>query len=202
MKKVDSNIVMNVDQGVLKFVLQDPIESGKKSKMRNVLEKGVANADMQRMEKFFDVFKYFLKNASSIDEALLECQKTQEYLGELIKLKFEYGNEAKIAKGIMEKKIQYYSDIIYDNLKKRGIKPTESVVSNKVTRIYGEEIEPLRRDYEEKQLCYEMASDAYMAMMQRKSILVEFINHIKSRQEVDTCLLHQKAFLEKFMRGL
>jgi len=153
-----------------------------------------------RLQKYFDLHKYFLKGADSIDAIIEECRLTQVYLGELIELKLKIGKECSAANRKYEHELEIARDIIQDALKKRGVSITESLVRAKTEFMYGEKLAPLKEARDELRLESECIQDLYYAMMQRKDILVQIIDRWKFKDEYESCLLKNKQFIENILK--
>lgn len=155
-----------------------------------------------RLQKYFDIHKFFLKDCDSIDALIEECRLSQVYLGELIELKLKIQKEYAIANRKYESQLDIYRDNIFDALKKRGVSATESVIRAKIEAIYGDNLEPLRSKKDELKVESECVQDLYYAMIQRKDILVQIIDRWKFKDEYESCLLKNKEFIEMIKRGL
>lgn len=156
---------------------------------------------MYRLKKYFDLHKFFLKDADSIDALIEECRLTQVYLGELIELKVMIHKEYAIANRNYESKLDICRDLIFDALKKRGISATEAVIKSKIEAMYGKEIEELRHARDMLKIDSECVQDLYYAMMQRKDILVQILDRWKFKDEYESCLLKNRQFIEHIQRG-
>lgn len=155
-----------------------------------------------RLQKYFDLHKFFLKECDSIDALIEECRLSQVYLGELIELKLKIQKEYAIANRKYETQVDIYRDNIFDALKKRGVSATESVIKAKIEALYGDNLEPLRLKKDELKIESECVQDLYYAMIQRKDILIQIIDRWKFKDEYESCLLKNKEFIEMIKRGL
>lgn len=156
----------------------------------------------KRLQKYFDIYKFFLKDVDSIDKLIEECQKSQVYLGELIFLKSEISRELSQVSRQYEHQIEVYRDAVQDSLKKRAISTTESIVRAKVEALYGDKLQPMREKKDNLRIELECIQDLYYAMMQRKDILVQIIDRWKFKDEYESCLLKNKEFIQAIKRGL
>lgn len=155
----------------------------------------------ERLKKYFDIYKYFLKDTDSIDKLLEECQKSQVYLGELIFLKADIGRELAQASRQYEHQIEVFRDAVQDSLKKRAISTTESIVRAKVEALYGDKLQIMREKKDALRIEFECVQDLYYGMMQRKDILVQIIDRWKFKDEYESCLLKNKEFIQAIRRG-
>lgn len=155
----------------------------------------------ERLKKYFDIYKFFLKDADSIDKIIEECQKSQVYLGELIFLKAEIGRELSQVSRQYEHQLEVYRDAVQDALKKRAISSTESIVRAKVESLYGDNLQPMREKKDNLRVEFECVQDLYYGMMQRKDILVQIIDRWKFKDEYESCLLKNKEFIQAIKRG-
>ncbi len=156
----------------------------------------------KRLQKYFDIYKFFLKDVDSIDKLIEECQKSQVYLGELIFLKSEISRELSQVSRQYEHQIEVFRDAVQDSLKKRAISTTESIVRAKVEALYGDNLQPMREKKDALRVEFECVQDLYYAMMQRKDILVQIIDRWKFKDEYESCLLKNKEFIQAIRRGL
>lgn len=156
---------------------------------------------MNRLHKFFDLYKYFLKDVDSIDALIEQCRLCQIYLGEIIELKLKIGKEYSTASRIYEHENEIARDIVQDALKKRGVSSTESIVRAKLEYMFGDKLAPLREKRDDLRVESECIQDIYYAMMQRKDILVQIIDRWKFKDEYESCLLKNKEFMDKVLRG-
>ncbi len=154
-----------------------------------------------RLQKYFDVYKYFLKDMDSMEDLLEECRKTQVYLGEIIFLKAEIGKEYSNSVRKLEHQTEMYRDMVFDSLKKRAISTTESIVRAKVEYLYGDTLQELREKRDDLKIEYECIHDIYYAMMQRKDILVQIIDRWKFKDEYEACILKNSEFINYIKRG-
>lgn len=155
---------------------------------------------MKKLQKYFDVCKYFLNDVDTVDALIQQCQMTQQYLGELIQVKFELGILSSRYKRKYERKFQICCDIVNDGLRKRGSVSSNAIVIAKVESMFGDELKILRQKYDESNLKYECACDLYYAMLQRKDILVQIIDRWKFKDEYESCLIKNKEFMEAILR--
>lgn len=155
-----------------------------------------------RLQKYFDLHKFFLKDCDSIDALIEECRLSQIYLGELIELKLKIQKEYAIANRKYENQVDIYRDNIFDALKKRGVSATESVIKAKIEALYGDNLEPLRSKKDELKIESECVQDLYYAMIQRKDILIQIIDRWKFKDEYESCLLKNKEFIQYIKRGI
>jgi len=155
---------------------------------------------MLRLTHYFDIHKYFLSSADSIDAIIEECRLTQVYLGELIELKLVIGKESQSALRAYERKRESYRDIVQDALRKRGVTPTESTVRAKVEFMFGDQLAPLKESRDDLKLESDCANDLYFAMMQRKDILVQIIDRWKFKDEYESCLMKNKEVINRLLR--
>lgn len=155
-----------------------------------------------RLQKYFDLHKFFLKECDSIDALIEECRLSQVYLGELIELKLKIQKEYAIANRKYETQVDIYHDNIFDALKKRGVSATESVIKAKIEALYGDNLEPLRSKKDELKIESECVQDLYYAMIQRKDILVQIIDRWKFKDEYESCLLKNKEFIQYIKREI
>jgi hypothetical protein len=150
----------------------------------------------QRLHPFFDVTRYFLE-VSNINECLIEFQKTQRYLSDLIKLKAELEMElGELERGF---KIFFCSkrDEIFRGFKKYDISPTEKNIEDATIKLFGSDYIPMREKVDNKRVNMEACQSLIMAMFQRKDIITETINFFRSKNENDNCLIKNKEFLRK-----
>ena len=157
---------------------------------------------MTRLKKYFDLHKFFLAKADSIDAIIEECRLSQVYLGELIELKMSIGKEASCASRAYEREMEVSRDIVQDALKKRGISTTEQIVRAKVEFMFGDKIAPLKEERDNLKIENECVQDLYYAMMQRKDILVQIIDRWKFKDEYESCLMKNKEVVNKLLRGV
>ena len=155
------------------------------------------------LEPYFNIFKYFLNNVSSIDECLLEFQNTQKNIGEIIKLKAKYLHSLKKAKLDFDITFAPIRDeIVYTTKVKKGLNLTEKAIENQVLATNKELYCKLQSEIDDSETWFEISNNLLMALFQRKDILVETINYFKSKNQMENCLMKNEIFLKKFEKFL
>jgi hypothetical protein len=153
---------------------------------------------MKRLSKFFDACKYFLLEAASVGDCIQEAQRTQGYLAELIELKKTFQDEALAAEGEYDRFMAEHRDQVGYILRKNGVKSvTERMVEDRVVRMHGEEYTKLRKAYTDAKTNFEVVDKLLMAMFQRKDLICETINYMRSKVESESCILKTKSILKK-----
>lgn len=149
-----------------------------------------------RLTKFLDLSKHFLE-VSSIDECIIEFQNTQNYIGELIKIKAEIDSEYRAIQRERDIFLADKNDAALYNFRRNGISPSEKNIQDFVIKSNKKEYERLQEQFDEKYINSEAAKSFLMSMFQRKDVICETISFMKSKKENDNCLAKNKEFLRK-----
>ncbi len=151
---------------------------------------------MKRLDKYFDLMKYFLHETDNISDVIYELRQTQIYLGELIYLKSDY--RRKLAHLNRKYHVIYETAraTIFDIMQKRGTTATESIIKAKIEIANGEELNELRDEIDDYTCLIEATQDLYYAMMQRKDVLSNIISVWNVKDGFDAMLKNHDRELE------
>jgi dsDNA-binding SOS-regulon protein len=156
----------------------------------------------ERLNKFFDLGMYFLDNVSSIEECLLEAKETQTRLLEIIKLQMEIGEEFSTAERDYDIFLAEKRAIVHKILRNKGVTPTQQVVETTAIKMFKDEFIVIKTQYDDLKVLVDVANSLKMAMFQRKDVIVETIRHWRSKEEKESCILKNKEFISKIMKGV
>lgn len=150
-----------------------------------------------RLKEYLNLGKYFMIDVSDMDGCIKESQKSQRYLSELIELKDKLSKLVVRKKDKLERFMSEKRDIIRTTLQNNGVSITEKMIEDRVSRVHAEDIFKLREDMENDKINLETTESLLMAMFQRKDLIKEFMNYLRSNCEKEGCILTNKAFIRK-----
>lgn len=150
-----------------------------------------------RITKYFNLAKLALVDMDSEDRCLEEFAKTVEYLTEVAKLKRDIDFRVGNAKRKFETFLSIKCDIARRNFKTKGVTYSEKMVEDTIIRMYTDEYEKLRKDYDTSKSDYEIVNNLLHIMYTRRDLVKEMINHFRFKQEKTECMMLNRNFLKK-----
>lgn len=156
-----------------------------------------------RLKNYCDISKIFLTNVSCLQDCLIEANKTQQMLVELVELKEEF---EKIYNRTNQKFEIFMADkrtSIKNILDKNSVKNvTREVIEDRVVHLYTEDYEQLRKDRDEAKMNFDLCNDLRMVLFQRKDIISHTIEFLKFQKDQEACILHNQQFVKKLMEKI
>jgi len=153
-----------------------------------------------RLKKYCDLNRIFLDNVASIQEALIEANKTQQTLIELVELRAEFEKAFNNIDLEFEKFMADRRVSVKKNLDKNSVKNiTKDGIDNQVIAIYQEEYSKLKEKHNQAKLNSDLCLDLRMIMFQRKDIIYSLIEYLKVQKDRESCVINSKEFIEKIL---
>lgn len=153
-----------------------------------------------RLKKYCDLNRIFLDNVASIQDALIEANKTQQTLIELVELRAEFEKSFNKIDLEFEKFMADRRVSVKKNLDKNSVKNiTKDGIDNQVIAIYQEEYSKLKEKHNQAKLNSDLCLDLRMIMFQRKDIIYSLIEYLKVQKDRESCVINSKEFIEKIL---
>jgi hypothetical protein len=141
-----------------------------------------------------------LDNVDSVQEALIEANKTQQTLIELVELRAEFEKAFNNIDLEFEKFMADRRVSVKKNLDKNSVKNiTKDGIDNQVIAIYQEEYSKLKEKHNQAKLNSDLCLDLRMIMFQRKDIIYSLIEYLKVQKDRESCVINSKEFIEKIL---
>jgi len=152
----------------------------------------------QKLKEYCDACKYFLPNANSIQDCLIEAQKTQKYLSDIIELKAEIDSELRTAQNKYDTFMAEKRESIFSVANKLGTKNmTSQIIEDKVKKFEKQEYLFFKEMLDSLQIEFEMSTNLLMAMYQRKDLITETIKFFQIRKDTESCIMRNKDIARK-----
>lgn len=152
----------------------------------------------QKLKDYCDACKYFLPQANSIQDCLVEAQNTQKYLAELIFLKAEIDSELRIAQNKYDIFMADKREAIFAVANKLSTKNmTSQVIEDKVKKFERQDYLFYKELLDTLQIEFEMCTNLLMAMYQRKDLITETIKFFQIRKDTESCIMRNKDIAKK-----
>lgn len=150
-----------------------------------------------RLKKYCNLNRIFLDNVSNIQECLLESNKTQQTLIELVELKSEFDTKFNSINRQYELFFAEKRVSIKNALDKNSVKNvTKEVVDDRVIHLFKDEYLKLKEEYDEAKLNSDLCLDLRMVMFQRKDLLCHMIEYLKTQCDRESCVINSTKFIE------
>lgn len=154
----------------------------------------------ERLKNYCDITKIFIDNVASLQDCLVEANKTQKVLVELIELKAEFEETFGEINRKLEKFMADRRVTIKAILDKNSVKNiTKEVIDDRVIALYTEEYEILKKQYDSSKLNADLCTDLRMVMFQRKDLLCHAIEYLRTQSDRESCIINSKKFIEHIL---
>jgi len=155
-----------------------------------------------RFKKIYERTRTFLDKVSSLDDVLYEMKISNEELMEAIEILSEHQEKFNSISRRYEMFLSEKRDHIFSKFKASGISATQQNIEDQVVRVFKQEFQDLRCEYDEAKTNFDTANNIKYALTQRKEYLKALFDYFTSKHESENCIMTNKSFVRKIMHLL